>query len=748
MNPDIITALETMIQQGTLSMEKLQELGVIGQAQYQKLNDINDNSKQMSDLMEIIINLAQGVKQKQEDGVAVSKINGIETITIKGEQGEKGEKGDLPTKGTDYFTQEEIEDFLKEITPKKGVDYHDGEKGEQGEKGNTGERGEKGEPGQNGMHGENGKPGEKGADGQNGSPDTPEQIIEKIRKLPKGLKLSFEKDLIDTPDIQSEIKKEVSRASGLNIKYLKDLGDIDIVGQINNDTTDGWVLKWDFAKTKFVLGPGGSGGSLTGGANRIVYYDDDGNPTDDAQFTRLNNGKTLFGYTDGDGAVYENRLGGINIGFATNKDGIGATIVFGDKKAYNSTVNNSGNLTAILGVEEVDKRFAYNYVTDESIYDGVWDKETGEYSLSLQTKLGHVLTATDDLVSATEVATMFLDKKGLRFISDITGNSYYMPIGDEFDDADNGDVMTVNKSTGRVEFSAPTGGGISDAPSDGNTYGRKDASWVAVTGGGGSGMVIGDNVTGANTYRVLFTDINGDLSQSNSFLYNQDDVLALISLDMDSDLGKNQVKQLFGADRKTFGGLNFFGIQGSDSDTYTNALFGIADTTDVLGASGSTNSMFGQGSSKAGLTDEENAGIILNSGNYMTIQLEKIDTITDDTKWTIGISGAIESKEIAFEYINELSGSEAEIRFGLVENLATYEDAIAGKTWSLPTTFPTANGQAPIVSDYTTGETVWGQPKITSLDIPIYADNATAIIGGLVATQLYKTVTGEVRIVV
>jgi hypothetical protein len=33
-------------------------------------------------------------------------------------------------------------------------------------------------------------------------------------------------------------------------------------------------------------------------------------------------------------------------------------------------------------------------------------------------------------------------------------------------------------------------------------------------------------------------------------------------------------------------------------------------------------------------------------------------------------------------------------------------------------------------------------------DLPTYADNAAALAGGLVATNVYKTATGELRIVV
>jgi hypothetical protein len=266
-------------------------------------------------------------------------------------------------------------------------------------------------------------------------------------------------------------------------------------------------------------------------------------------------------------------------------------------------------------------------------------------------------------------------------------------------------------------------------------------SYLGTAPSEGGEVIIGGPVVDANAYSVLFTDINSDLSQSNNFLYNQDDISAIIGLHMDADLGKNQYKQLIGGDRKTFGELNFFGIQGSDSDTYTNALFGLADTTDVLGALGSTNSMFGQGSSKAGLTDEENAGIILNSGNILILQLEKIDTITDDTKWTIGISGAIEDKKIGFEYVNDLSGSEAEIRFGLTESLVIYEDLLNGNSYSLPDTFPTADNQVISVTDFTTGQTEWKSPTFTYDDTTknIYSLNS----GGGTVTGNDNFIVGE-----
>src|ERR1035437_3135838 len=38
----------------------------------------------------------------------------------------RGDDGSTPVKGEDYFTEEEISEFLKFVTPKKGKDYFDG----------------------------------------------------------------------------------------------------------------------------------------------------------------------------------------------------------------------------------------------------------------------------------------------------------------------------------------------------------------------------------------------------------------------------------------------------------------------------------------------------------------------------------------------------------------------------------------------------------------------------------------------
>lgn len=66
-------------------------------------------------------------------------------------KGDKGDPGRTPIKGIDYYSPQELAAFLRKATPRKGVDYFDGE---------TGERGEKGDPGRDGTDGVSADPSE------------------------------------------------------------------------------------------------------------------------------------------------------------------------------------------------------------------------------------------------------------------------------------------------------------------------------------------------------------------------------------------------------------------------------------------------------------------------------------------------------------------------------------------------------------------------------------------------------------
>ena len=61
--------------------------------------------------------------------VTASKTDGVTSILIDGSTIATIQDGYTPIKGTDYFTSKEVDDFKKEVTPKKGIDYKDGTDG-------------------------------------------------------------------------------------------------------------------------------------------------------------------------------------------------------------------------------------------------------------------------------------------------------------------------------------------------------------------------------------------------------------------------------------------------------------------------------------------------------------------------------------------------------------------------------------------------------------------------------------------
>lgn len=75
------------------------------------------------------------------------------------------------------LTKKQTEDFIKSVTPQKGVHYFDGEKGEKGDRGEKGEMGEKGGVGITGPKGERGFSGQNGKDGKNVTPKEARLII-------------------------------------------------------------------------------------------------------------------------------------------------------------------------------------------------------------------------------------------------------------------------------------------------------------------------------------------------------------------------------------------------------------------------------------------------------------------------------------------------------------------------------------------------------------------------------------------
>jgi hypothetical protein len=121
----------------------------------------------------------EGVAQDEAKTATSKMVKFLDQVRgEKGDVGPQGPKGDMPIKGKDYFTSQELDEFgriiLKKATPIRGVDYFDGRAGLDGKDGRSGK------DGKDGKSGKDGKPGEDGKDGIN---PKSKEVIEEIKKL-------------------------------------------------------------------------------------------------------------------------------------------------------------------------------------------------------------------------------------------------------------------------------------------------------------------------------------------------------------------------------------------------------------------------------------------------------------------------------------------------------------------------------------------------------------------------------------
>jgi hypothetical protein len=87
----------------------------------EKILEEKGSSLMEYELMQESIKSAKTIKLEEEKKSGSEVLQRISML--------KGEKGDSPVKGKDYFTDEEIKQFKKEVTPIKGKDYFDGKDG-------------------------------------------------------------------------------------------------------------------------------------------------------------------------------------------------------------------------------------------------------------------------------------------------------------------------------------------------------------------------------------------------------------------------------------------------------------------------------------------------------------------------------------------------------------------------------------------------------------------------------------------
>jgi len=148
--------------------------------------------------------LLQEIKDKKTEDRAISEAKLVALINkIQILKGDKGEDGYTPVKGKDYFTNDEIDEFISNIleqaTPVKGVHYDDGEDGHT--------------PTTQELRkliiplipdAQGGKP------GKDGSPDKPEEIATKLNTLKGVLDISVVDGAVHQKDLEKSSKDLLS----------------------------------------------------------------------------------------------------------------------------------------------------------------------------------------------------------------------------------------------------------------------------------------------------------------------------------------------------------------------------------------------------------------------------------------------------------------------------------------------------------------------------------------------------------
>ena len=163
-NPEVKTGQFVMIDTGNVENEEDSRLYLKGNTEWKFISDLSG---------------AQGIQGLSAYQVAVQHgFEGTEAewlISLKGEKGETGPKGDKGNTGEKGATGERGPQGLQGergpqgLQGERGLQGIQGEQGEQGIQGPIGPKGEKGDQGERGPQGPKGNPGEKGEKGDPGS---------------------------------------------------------------------------------------------------------------------------------------------------------------------------------------------------------------------------------------------------------------------------------------------------------------------------------------------------------------------------------------------------------------------------------------------------------------------------------------------------------------------------------------------------------------------------------------------------
>lgn len=199
-----------------------------------------DKAEPSKEIVEQLKEIANELKARPENSIQL-EIEDAEIVDVRGEQGPPGKDADeskiikevlakmpkpengtngkdgtTPVKGKDYFTGDEVDEFLKLATPVKGRDYNDGKDAD--EKKIVGQIIPQVlaqiQPPMNGTHGE---------DGKDGSPDTPEEIASKLNSFPN----SINANVIRGIPTKEEFLDYVKNLTGKKRLSIKDIEGFD-----------------------------------------------------------------------------------------------------------------------------------------------------------------------------------------------------------------------------------------------------------------------------------------------------------------------------------------------------------------------------------------------------------------------------------------------------------------------------------------------------------------------------------------
>ena len=254
---------------------------------------------------------------------------------------------------------------------------------------------------------------------------------------------------------------------------LNDLSDVDTSGAAN-----GQLLQYDSSTSKWVPGaPGAVVVNLgyTEAADKGTVTNDSGNNAVIPLANGVNAGLSINNYT----ADEKSKLSGIEAGAEVNVE---PTI------AYN-VVNNG-----------VDGTLTINPGGDTAIIDNATTASAGLMTKGDKAKLDGITDPTISYIpgSGGQGGTLQLNPGGdTAVIGLVTSAQNGLMIGtdkDKLDDIEAGAEVNV-KPDWNADSTADNGISnkpdlsvyLTDAPSDGKQYARKDASWTLVTGGGGGG---------------------------------------------------------------------------------------------------------------------------------------------------------------------------------------------------------------------------------------------------------------------